>query len=159
MSGVMPSENKKKKIQIIRRRAKVREMYNRGMTQMEIADALGVDQATISRDIYGLSCEAARDTDRLVFRNHWLEIMRATYGFDGVTKRVWQLIDDDSLIKRERMYALSLLLKCYKATKLVIPARRGDAIFQRGLEAVYEEDDEESTAADANREDTCYPKD
>ena len=69
--------------------------------------------------------------------------MRYTYAFDGVTKRVWQLIDDDSLTKRERMYALSLLLKCCKATKLILPARRDDAIFQRGLEAVYEEDEEE----------------
>lgn len=122
------------------------EMYNRGMTQMEIAESLGVDQATISRDIHGLSCEAAKDMDRLVFRNHWIELIKTTYGYDGVTKRVWQLIDDDSLTKRERMYALSLLLKCYKAKKLILPGRRDDAIFQRGLEAVYEEDDGEPDA-------------
>lgn len=133
---------KKERVKVVRRRAKVLEMFNRGLTQAEMAEALGVDQATISRDIRGLSLQARDEFDRQIFRDHWLELQRLTAMHDGTMKRLWELVDDKNLTARERMAALSLLLKCYKLKKYIIPNRRDSAIYQRGLEAVYEEDDQ-----------------
>jgi hypothetical protein len=50
-------------------------------------------------------------------------------------------VDDKGLTNRERMAALSLLLKCYKVKEYLIFGRRDDVICQKGLEAVHEGDD------------------
>ena len=55
------AEKKRGIILITRRRAKVLEFYNKGMTQAEMAAELGVDQSTVSRDIRTLSKEARKD--------------------------------------------------------------------------------------------------
>jgi hypothetical protein len=126
---------KKEKIQVVRRRAKVLEMFNRGMTQAEIAGALNVDQSTISRDIRGLSLQARDEFAKRIFRERWLELQRMTAMHDGTMKRVWELVDDKDLTTRERMAALSLLLKCYKVKEYLILSRRDDVVYQKGLEA------------------------
>jgi DNA-binding transcriptional ArsR family regulator len=54
-------------LKIAQRRAKVAEMYLKGRFQWEIADSLGIDQATVSRDLKALQKEwkesAVRDFD------------------------------------------------------------------------------------------------
>lgn len=135
---------KKERVKVVRRHAKVLEMF-KGMTPMEMAEALGVDQATISRDIRGLSLQARDEFDKQIFRNHWLELKRTTAMHDGTMKRVWELVDDKNLTTRERMAALSLLLKCYHLKKYIILSRLDNAICPRGFEAVYEEDDDDQS--------------
>ncbi len=52
-----PEETTQRKTEIASRRQQVAEMYLRGMYQADIADKLGVNQATISRDLAELRKE------------------------------------------------------------------------------------------------------
>jgi predicted DNA-binding transcriptional regulator YafY len=79
---------KKERVQVVRRRAKVLEMFNRGLTQAEMADALNVDQSTISRDIQGLSLQARDEFAKRIFQERWLELQRMTAMHDGAMKRM-----------------------------------------------------------------------
>ena len=114
-------------------------MFNIGMTQMEMADALNVDQSTIRRDIGGLSLQARDEYAKRIFQERRLELQRMTAKHDGTMKRVWELVDDKNLTIRERMAALSLLLKCYKVKGYLIPSRRDDVKRKKGLEAAVQE--------------------
>jgi predicted transcriptional regulator len=130
---------RKKKKEIRRRRAKVLEMFNKGFSQIEMAEVLGVDQSTISRDVNALSIHASRGMDK-IFEHHFLEIERMGAMHDAAMKRIWELVDNKDLTVRQRMEALSLLLKCYNSRKEAIPSRRDKAIYQKGLESVYGDD-------------------
>lgn len=63
-----PDEVNQKKIEIAERRPKVAALYLSGKVQTEIAAELGVDQATVSRDLKALQKEwseqALRDLDQ-----------------------------------------------------------------------------------------------
>lgn len=111
----------KKKKEIRRRRAKVLDMYNKGATETEMAEALGVDQSTINRDIRALSTRAVDELGELFDERLELECTRLISGIDGATKMMWELLGDKDLPARQRMSAQALLLKCYDARKEFMP--------------------------------------
>ena len=64
------------------------EFYNKGMVQAEMAEALGVDQSTVSRDIRTLSKEARKDMSEFFSKRVHLECARLMTGVDGAIKMV-----------------------------------------------------------------------
>nr|AFK24813.1 hypothetical protein Josef01_02j05_24 [uncultured archaeon] len=123
MSDADPAVAKRKeKIKVARRRAKVLEMYNRGYTQAEMAEALGVGQSTVCRDIRVLSARAGDEIDELFGKRLELECVRLITGIDGATRMMWDLLDDKNLPPKQRMAAVATLLKCYDARKKFLPA-------------------------------------
>ena len=126
---------KKKKKEIRRRRIKVLEMYNRGVSEKEMAEALGVNQSTISRDISDLSSKARNDLVSKTVKNHWLEVQRITLLYECALKKTCELADSKDLTVRERIAALSLLLKCCNSIDYLIPEQR-EMVMHRGTESL-----------------------
>jgi hypothetical protein len=111
------TEKKKKNVQIVRRRARVLELYNKGLAQAEMAEVLSVDQSTISRDVRALSVMAEKEVDEFFGKRVHLEYSRLLSGVEGAIKMVWKILDDKDLPSSQRMAALSLLLKYYETRK------------------------------------------
>jgi hypothetical protein len=73
------------------RRAKVLGLYSKGLAQLEIAENLGIDQSTISRDLHHIRQESRKYIETHVTKNIPFEFNRYLAGLDQITKKLWEI--------------------------------------------------------------------
>jgi DNA-binding transcriptional regulator GbsR (MarR family) len=98
--------------EVAKRPARVLAMYTKRLTQGEIAEALGVNQSTVSRDLKQLRKRLKKEVRTDVFDNLW-EFSRYLSGTDMVIKRMWEIAEDKEIAPKERMEALVQLMDFY----------------------------------------------
>jgi predicted transcriptional regulator len=95
------------------RLSKIISLYSRGRTQSEIAKELGVDQSTISRDLQLLKQEAKRNIEKYLNEDILMEYLRYIAGSNEVTRKLWEIVQDEHVTSSTKIPALSLLMQCY----------------------------------------------
>jgi DNA-binding Lrp family transcriptional regulator len=105
--------------EVAKRHAKVLAMYTKRMTQGEIAEALGVNQSTVSRDLKQLRKRMKKEIKTDVFDNLW-EFSRYLSGTDMVIKRMWEIAEDRQVATKDRMEALVQLMDFYAGRGLEV---------------------------------------
>jgi transcriptional regulator with XRE-family HTH domain len=94
------------------RRARVLALYSKGMTQIEIAEQLGVAQSTVSKDLQRL--KKYQDKDFMTrLADLQLEFARHTAGTDAALKKMWEFVDDEQAHIKYRIAALTKLMEFY----------------------------------------------
>jgi transcriptional regulator with XRE-family HTH domain len=105
------------------RRAKVLALHSKGLTQLEIAERLGVDQSTVSRDLHHIRQESRKYIETHITKNIPFEFNRYLAGLDQITKKLWEMAEKDkggdqtattiTISNKDIMAALTLLIQCY----------------------------------------------
>jgi IS30 family transposase len=107
------------------RRSKVLALHSKGLTQLEIAEQLGVDQSTVSRDLQHIREESRKYIEIYVTKNIPFEFNRYLAGLDQITKKLWEMAEEDkggdqitstttiTTTNKDIMAALTLLIQCY----------------------------------------------
>lgn len=101
-----------KKFLIDNRRRQVSSLLSHSMTETEIAEKIGVDQSTISRDIKVLKELSSRfifDMAKSELAFHYLQCIE---GIEQVNKQTWDILKDLNLSPRDKLYALKLIKEC-----------------------------------------------
>jgi IS30 family transposase len=106
------------------RLAKVLSLHSKGSSQEEIAQLLGINQSTVSRDLKQIRRKARKKIEQTVSEDIPFEFERCMAGLDQVIKTLWDIAEGKNTPKtttKDRNYALSLLMQCYsKRIELLI---------------------------------------
>ena len=103
------------------RLSKVISLISKGLTQSEISQELGVDQSTISRDLQFLKQEAKKKIERYLNEDILFEYLRYIAGSNEVTKHLWEIVENQETLTKDKTNALSLLMQFYnKRLELLI---------------------------------------
>jgi transcriptional regulator with XRE-family HTH domain len=103
------------------RLSKIISLYSKGLTQSEIAQEIGVDQSTISRDLQLLKQEARKKIERYLNEDILFEYLRYIAGSNEVTKHLWEIVQSQRTPIKDKTNALSLLMQSYnKRLELLI---------------------------------------
>lgn len=82
------------------------------MTQTEIAKKLNLDQSTISRIIKDLKKLSNRFIFDLAKSDLAFYYLQCIEGIGQVKKETWDILKDQNLTSRDRLYALKLIKEC-----------------------------------------------
>lgn len=74
------------------RLAKIISLLSKGLTQSEIAQEIGVDQSTISRDLQYLRQEAKKKIEKYLNEDILFEYLRYIAGSNEVTRYLWEIV-------------------------------------------------------------------
>lgn len=74
-------------IEVEGRRAKVIALYSKGLSQDEIAEKLGVNQSTVSRDLQEMRRQSRKEIAKHVSKDALFEFYRRAAGMDEMTKK------------------------------------------------------------------------
>ena len=74
------------------RLAKIISLLSKGLTQSEIAQEIGVDQSTISRDLQYLKQEAKKKIEKYLNEDILFEYLRYIAGSNEVTRQLWEIV-------------------------------------------------------------------
>jgi hypothetical protein len=103
------------------RLSKIISLYSKGLTQSEIAQEIGVDQSTISRDLQLLKHEARKKIEKYLNEDILFEYLRYIAGSNEVTKHLWEIVQSQRTSSKDKTNALSLLMQLYnKRLELLI---------------------------------------
>jgi transcriptional regulator with XRE-family HTH domain len=94
------------------RLSKIISLYSKGHTQSEIAERVGIDQSTVSRDLQFIKQEAKNKIEKYLNEDILFEYLRYMAGSNEVTRHLWELVQNEESA-RVKMNALSLLMQCY----------------------------------------------
>ena len=101
-------------------------MHSKGLTQSEIADKLGIDQSTVSRDLNHVRKESRKYIEKYVAETVPFEFNSCLTGLGQIIKKLWDIIEEDgkgntttATSSKKTMAAITLLMKCYR-TRLEI---------------------------------------
>ncbi len=87
-------------------------MYSKGYTQSEIAERVGVDQLTVSRDLQFIKQEAKKKIEKYLNEDILFEYLRYMAGSNEVTRHLWELVQNEENAK-DKVNALLLLMQRY----------------------------------------------
>lgn len=97
------------------RLSKVISLNSKGLSQEEIAQELNVDQSTISRDLHFIKHEARKQIERYLRDDILFEYMRYMAGSNEITRKLWQIVENESATTKEKTNALSILMQSYNS--------------------------------------------
>ena len=95
------------------RLSKIISLYSKGLTQAEIAQDLDVDQSTVSRDLQFIKQEAKKKIETYLNEDILFEYLRYIAGSNEVTRKLWEMVQDERIATKDKMHALSLLTQSY----------------------------------------------
>src|SRR5215216_6288939 len=95
------------------RLSKVISLNSKGLTQAEIAQELGVDQSTVSRDLQFIKQEAKKKIEKYLNEDILFEYLRYIAGSNEVTRKLWEIVQNEKTMTKDKMNALSLLMQSY----------------------------------------------
>lgn len=84
-------------------------LQSKGLTQQEIARELGVNQSTISRDLQYLKQGAKRQIWKYMEEDIWMEYLRYWTANNEISKKLWEIVQDEKTSPKDKTNALSLL--------------------------------------------------
>jgi hypothetical protein len=97
------------------RLTKVTSLYSKGLNQEEIAHELHVDQSTISRDLQVIKQEARKQMEKYLREDILLEYLRYMAGSNEITRKLWEIIQNEKTNTKEKTNALSQLMQSYNS--------------------------------------------
>ena len=97
------------------RLAKVTSLYSKGLNQEEIAFELHVDQSTVSRNLQLIKQEARKQVEKYLREDILLEYPRYMTGSNEITRRLWEIVQNENTTTKEKMNALSQLTQSYNS--------------------------------------------
>jgi predicted transcriptional regulator len=97
------------------RLSKVTSLYSKGLSQEEIALQLHVDQSTVSRDLQLIKQEARRQVEKYLREDILLEYIRYMAGSNEITRKLWEIVQNEKTTTKERTNALSQLQLSYNS--------------------------------------------
>ena len=95
------------------RLSRIISLYSKGLTQAEIAQELGVDQSTVSRDLQFIKQEAKKKIEKYLNEDILFEYLRYIAGSNEVTRKLWEIVQDENITTKDKTNALSLLMQSY----------------------------------------------
>ena len=95
------------------RLSRIISLYSKGLTQAEIAQELGVDQLTVSRDLQFIKQEAKKKIEKYLNEDILFEYLRYIAGSNEVTRELWGIVQNEKTMTKDKMNALSLLMQSY----------------------------------------------
>src|SRR5918994_5072999 len=95
------------------RLSRIISLYSKGLTQAEIAQELGVDQLTVSRDLQFIKQEAKKKIEKYLNEDILFEYLRYIAGSNEVTRELWGIVQNEKTITKDKTNALSLLMQSY----------------------------------------------
>src|SRR5919198_6399329 len=93
------------------RLSRIISLYSKGLTQAEIAQELGVDQSTVSRDLQFIKQEAKKKIEKYLNEDILFEYLRYIAGSNDVSRKLWEIIERRDVNTKDKMNALSLLMQ------------------------------------------------
>jgi transcriptional regulator with XRE-family HTH domain len=93
--------------------SKIISLYSKGLTQAEIAQELGVDQSTVSRDLQFIKQEAKKKIEKYLNEDILFEYLRYIAGSNEVTRKLWEIAQNENITTKDKINALSLLMQSY----------------------------------------------
>ena len=103
--------NLKTKFYIKERRKKVASLLSRSTSEREIAEQLGVDRSTISRDIKALKIECQQFVYDLAKSDLAYYFKQSIDGINEAKKEAWKIYNDDQVEVRDKLLALRLIMQ------------------------------------------------
>jgi predicted transcriptional regulator len=97
------------------RLSKVISLYSKGLNQEEIAQELHVDQSTVSRDLHFIKHEARKQIERYLREDILFEYMRYMAGSNEITRKLWEIVQNESATTKEKTNALAQLMQSYNS--------------------------------------------
>src|SRR5215207_4081044 len=95
------------------RLSRIISLYSKGLTQAEIAQELGIDQSTVSRDLQFIKQEAKEKIEKYLNEDILFEYLRYIAGSNEVTRKLWEIVQDQNITTKDKTNALSLLMQSY----------------------------------------------
>lgn len=95
------------------RLSRIISLYSKGLTQEEIAQELNVDQSTVSRDLQFIKQEAKKKIEKYLNEDILFEYLRYIAGSNEVTRELWEIVQNEKTMTKDKMNALSLLIQSY----------------------------------------------
>jgi DNA topoisomerase VI subunit B len=83
--------------------------------QEEIGQELHVAQSTVSRDLHFIKHEARKQIERSLREDILFEYMRYMAGSNEVTRKLWQIVQNEDNTIKEKTNALSILMQSYNS--------------------------------------------
>jgi hypothetical protein len=101
-----------RKFLIEERRREVSRLLCQSITETEIAKRLQVNQSTISRDIKALKEMSNTFIFNLAKSDLAFYYLQCIDGVEQVKKQTWNILNDQNLASRDKLYALKLIKEC-----------------------------------------------
>ena len=95
------------------RLSRIISLYSKGLTQEEIAQELDVDQSTVSRDLQFIKQEAKKKIEKYLNEDILFEYLRYIAGSNEVTRKLWEIVQNERTLTKDKTNALSLLMQSY----------------------------------------------
>jgi IS30 family transposase len=104
------SSSRSSKLKLEERRRQVASLVAQSRTEKEIAQMLGVDQSTISRDIQALREESVHFVHDLAKSDLAFQYHQSIRGVDEVKRRLWDLALSEQSVAKEKIMAYRLIM-------------------------------------------------
>ena len=95
------------------RLSQIISLYSKGLSQAEIAEKMAVNQSTISRDLQYLQQEAKKSIWKYLNEDILFEYLRYIVGNNEISKKLWEIVQDENASAKDKTNALSLLNQSY----------------------------------------------
>ena len=82
-------------------------------TQNQIAEKMKVNQSTISRDVQYLQQEAKKTIWKYPNEDILFEYLRYILGNNEISKKLWEIVQDENTLAKDKTNALSLFNQSY----------------------------------------------
>ena len=93
------------------RRNQVASLLSKSFSEIEIAQQLGVDQSTISRDIKVLKQTSQQFVYDLAKSDLAYYYKQSIDGIEEAKKEAWKIYNDEAVADREKLIALKLIIQ------------------------------------------------